>query len=144
MKYWILLVFRLLTGLDKRIERCDKVIERIALSPFGDTMAQYEEILSQMNKKNKLINLKVMSERIKSALATEDYFLLCKYASGVPVKELSLSFTVKKGALYKRLNKIFVIAERTLAKDGFTEEALEREYAEFPFIITQLVRLKRR
>lgn len=143
MKNWILIVFKLLPGLEKRIEKCDRAIERIALSPFGDTSAQYGEILSQMEKKSKLINLSVMFERLKDALDKSDFFLLCKYAAGVPVGELSESLGVKQSTLYKKLRRAFELAAKKLESDGYTEARLEQEYLVFPTVRTLYGRLNR-
>ena len=144
MKYWILLVFRLLPGLDKRIEKCDKIIERIALSPFGDTSAQYDEILSQMDKKSKLINLRVMYERLKDKLDKQVFFILCKYASGVPIREIAKSFSITPGALYKRMRKAIDNAVALLENDGYTEERMNKEYLGMPFISVAYARIKNR
>lgn len=144
MKNWILLVFKLLPGLEKRIAGCDRIIERIALSPFGDTAAQYDEILSQMDKKARLVNLGVMLERIKSKLDYTDYFLLCRYAAGVPVSELADGLKLKRGTVYKRLRRILIRAAEILERDGYNEERLEKEYLSLPFVSTLYARLNRR
>lgn len=134
MKKWILMIFRIGSLLEQLTDRLDRRVERLALDPFGQTARQYERILELIDKKRRLVNLKVMREMLAHELAADDVFLLAKYAFGMSAAQIAELTNRRESTVYKRLRAALTKAEKTLLAAGYDEARLEREYSEFPIV----------
>jgi DNA-binding CsgD family transcriptional regulator len=142
MKIWILLIFRIAPSIEKYLESLDKRIRRIALNAFGVTVNQYDEILALSMKKAKLVNLRIMYNRLEDELTGEEYFMLQQYAQGETGDQISKQLDIKISLTYKKINKALKKAELALKRAGFDEQRMEKDYLSFAFVSGAISALK--
>ncbi len=141
MKIWILTIFRLAAEVGKQIDSLEKRIEHIAVNPFGITTKQYEKVLSLGDKRNRLINLRVMHEVICDDLTAEERLMLTRYAFGTSAAQLGEVMGYRVGAVYARIKRALAKAKKTLARCGYDEGRMINEYGEFGEVCSVMARL---
>ncbi len=134
MKRWILLLNRIAPRLNKEVGAIEKRIERIALSLYGETIAQYGEILSLTDQKSKLINAKVLYGILRDMLSDEERNILTLLSKGKTYAEVGKSVAVSPSCVYKRVVKITERISKVFNRAGWGEERLNREFSSLSLI----------
>lgn len=113
--------------LSKVAEDIEKIIKDAALGSFGSTqpaICQAEKILDLIEKKNLLVNLKLIARKALKALTEEEFDILAS-RYGRSKKELYLS----RRTYFRRVRNALRAFSRELAARGITREVFENDYA---------------
>lgn len=133
MKKWILILFRALPLLAKRVADVEWKIEKIALNARGNTLEQCLEIVYLIGYKSRLVNMKVMRDVIAGEIGEGRATELAAYAGGKSASELS-----KDGesahVTYRRLMRSIDEATKALGRYGFDEDRMDRDYGAMRFL----------
>lgn len=138
MKDWIMLVLAVDPRLDSLTETIDARVETLAATPVLGTMSQIERIMELNDKKIKLINLRVMHDRMCAALSSAEYELIFYYAMGFSVAKLAARRQRSPAYIYRRLLKIFNKCERVLCEMKLDPVRLASDYKDIPLVYRQL------
>lgn len=133
MKKWILILFRALPLLAKRVADVEWKIEKIALNARGNTLEQCLEIVYLIGYKSRLVNMKVMRDVIAGEIGEGRATELAAYAGGKSASELA-----KDGesahVTYRRLMRSIDEATKALGRYGFDEDRMDRDYGAMRFL----------
>ena len=130
MMTWILTILHLEDRLEAAAARLDDRIAAVALNPFGDTMRQCERLMRLNDRKRRLVNMQVLSHRLRCCMKAEEAALLRLLHAGVSYGDLAQALGVSKATAYRRVKCAAAKCVRELEKLGFTPERLRREYAD--------------
>ena len=130
MKLWVLLVCAVRRRLEDEVDRVDKEIFKTALNPHLPAKIQSDRVVELINRKNMLINLKVLYDRLSDALG-EDKVKLLSSASGA--KRVEKYLTDKKLTPYSYSRRLQLAAEEgvaVLCGLGFCPSKMREDYGD--------------
>ncbi len=136
MKKWILTIFRIVPKIGRRIETIDGRIERVALSPFGNTLEQCVKIIYLSGYKSRLVNIRIMYDVIVGQIGLEAARDLENYACGKSAKEIAADSGRNQYAVYRRIMKAIDAAIKELDDCGYDERRMDNDYGAMRFIKT--------
>lgn len=136
MKKWILTIFRIVPKIGRRIETIDGRIERVALSPFGNTLEQCAKIIYLSGYKSRLVNIRIMYDVIVGQIGLEAARDLENYACGKSAKEIAADSGRNQYAVYRRIMKAIDAAIKELDDCGYDERRMDNDYGAMRFIKT--------
>lgn len=143
MDFWIMSIFMVAPKLTGLCGVIDKRVESLALNMNRDAMTLFNEIIDLSDKKVKVINLKVMRERMWEKLdfvEREVYLLFLKRYS---FEQIGLELEMSKSRVARILNKASAKCARALLSLGFSEEKLEKEYGDIALLKRYVIKFKR-
>ena len=144
MEIWVLLIISIRNKLEEVVARAEKRIMKVALNPSIDAFKQCEIVSELINKKNMLVNLKVLNDRICEALSEEKLEFIKEFLSiREDVDEYCLKNTTSPSAL---INTALTYAEEgalPLRQLGFTVGKMQEDYGSFPLVAMNMAVIKR-
>lgn len=146
MEFWILTVFAMESKLGYIADKYTKRAEDAALHPVGDTFAAIERVAEINDMKRRIVNMKVICDKIKEVLKEDDLELLTAYASS-SAAEIAGRENISRAKVYRRIARAMRQAVRALSRLGYDKAKMDGDYLslQLPFrIYSQIKRLKRK
>ena len=144
MEIWVLLIIAIRIKLEDAAERVEKRIMKVALNPTIEAERQSAIVSDLINKKNMIVNLKVMYDRIENVLSAEDIAFLIKF---MRVRDDLDSFCIANKMTPTQLSeKVIQIADegaKPLRRLGLTVGKMEDDYSMLPIVSMTLFSIKR-
>ena len=125
---------RIAPKIEEEVGAIETRIERVALSPYGETIAKYGEIMQLMDEKIRLINLKVLHRILRDVLLSDERKLLKQIARGETYAKVGKTLGLATSSVFKRVSKIIDRISKVLDKAGWSEERLNREFSSLSLI----------
>lgn len=144
MEIWVLLIIAIRSKLPEAVENMEKRIMKFALNPLMPTVKQSEIVCDLINKKNMLVNLKVLSDRIEEHLEEEKLNLLKSFLSE---RERVHTYCLKnKCDPTEFVRKIFDYAKEGVAPLEalrLNREKMEKDYSDLMLVSMTMLTIKR-
>ena len=130
MNAWVLTVLYIGDKLARAEEITDAKINAVALNPFGETSSQCRKLMKLTDRKRRLVNMQVLSHRLRCCLDEEEKELMRMCLEGLSYGDISEVLGLSKATAYRRTKKAADKCEAALEKLGFCRERLENDYAD--------------
>ena len=134
MKYWILTILFLGGKLERAADRLDEQMATVALDPFGDTVRQCEKLSVLCDVKRRLVNLHVLSHRLRCDLTDDDVALLRRCMRGESYGEIAAAMKISKATAYRHVKRVIDRCTDVLLALGFDADRMERDYADIRLV----------
>lgn len=151
IKLWIKTLLSVHSNLPEIIKSVDKIIEINAssLSFITDiynteksTYAQVEKVIDLTERKNKLLNLFLMSKNLLSSINEEDrLFLKRKYIFGWTAEELSQEYEVSIRTIFRKTEKIIDQVFEKVKKKSWTLNFINLQVKDELWLIEKFKRI---
>lgn len=135
MKYWILTVLYLGGKLERAADRLDEQMSTVALNAFGDTLQQYEKLSDLCDVKRRLVNLQVLSHRLRSNMTADDIELMRRCMRGESYGEIAAALKISKATAYRHVKRVIDDCTDALQALGFDFDRMERDYADIWLVV---------
>ena len=142
MKAWVLANFYLARKMDKLAERIDEEIDRSSLLLKIDTATLFEVIFNLNDKKRRVVNFKVLHSMLLKQLYLQEMGIISRYIKGQTLEEIGKEYEISKSTVSRRLKQAIDKCIKIFESLQFTEERLEKEYAEIPLIYKAVRKFK--
>lgn len=144
MEVWVLLIISIRNKLKDAVEKAEKKIMAIALNPTMSAQMQSSLISDLINKKNMLVNLKVLGDRIEEGLDRDKYLYVKDF---VDARENTHEYCLK----YRCNPSEFASTALAYANEGadvlrklrLTVGKMEEDYLSLPLVYMTLMMVKR-
>lgn len=140
MKSWIKTIFMIYRHLPRIIDSIDKVFQARALNggvmsgsaiSYNNVYNLSENLLKLTERKNALINLKVLTDSIIKGIDKKlAKILILRYIDGFNFKMLAEHFNISERTAYRRIDEALTMASIALEGLGYDKEKIEKEYKE--------------
>lgn len=140
MKSWIKTIFMIYRHLPRIIDSIDKVFQARALNggvmsgsaiSYNNVYNLSENLLKLTERKNALINLKVLTDSIIKGIDKKlAKILILRYIDGFNFKMLAEHFNISERTAYRRIDEALTMASMALEGLGYDKEKIEKEYKE--------------
>ena len=140
MKSWIKTIFMIYRHLPRIIDSIDKVFQARALNggvmsgsaiSYNNVYNLSDNLLKLTERKNALINLKVLTDSIIKGIDKKlAKILILRYIDGFNFKMLAEHFNISERTAYRRIDEALTMASMALEGLGYDKEKIEKEYKE--------------
>lgn len=140
MKSWIKTIFMIYRHLPRIIDSIDKVFQARALNggvmsgsaiSYNNVYNLSDNLLKLTERKNALINLKVLTDSIIKGMDKKlAKILILRYIDGFNFKMLAEHFNISERTAYRRIDEALTMASMALEGLGYDKEKIEKEYKE--------------
>ena len=125
--------------LDKLIERKASMLfpsTSIQTSNFNQTYNQVEKVISLTERKDKLLNLNIISEKILECLSPADKkLLILKYTHRNKISEISKEINITERSVYRKINSAINKISEYMLNKNWTISFLDNQIGEESWII---------
>ncbi len=129
MKIWILMIFYLNSNLDRLCDKLDNKIEKLALDMSQPCEVLYEKIIALSQKRDDLINLRVLHNNMVDSLTKEE---------SQEMQELATKFFASHStSCFRGKIKILKKCIQALIKAGYSAEKFKEVY---PYLLPKIPR----
>ena len=143
MKFWAMTIMRLGGKLEKLADSIDETVGKLALDLSADTLKQYYKIMEYNDVKRRVVNLKVMRDRMLDRLPEDEREIVLCYAAGKAMQEIADTRGVSKSSISRKIHTALYKCIRVLDTLGFDTSRLDAEYADIPLVQRTLKKLQR-
>lgn len=134
MKNWIRVIFALNNKFDALTYSIDKQVEGMAALLTVPTVDLFDAIIKLNDKKVRIINLRVLHDKMKESLSAKELYVVDGYARGVSLSEMGERLSLGKGGAYRQLLRTIKKLTKILAYYGYTKERLDEEYKDVALV----------
>lgn len=137
---WARIILTSYRNLERVITSLDKTVDCLAMQGFNYRTSQSAEqlmnkIIDHIYRKEGLINLKVITEQIIKCMKAEYVELLeLKFLKNTKFHEIADSLNISLRTVFRHYDKALNQFSCYLKLKGFTDEMLEAEYKDDPYI----------
>ncbi len=144
MEIWVLLIIAVKSKLGEAVENVEKKIMQIALNPYMQAKIQSSKISELINKKNMLVNLKVLYDRIEENIDAEKLVFLRRFLSAREnVDEYCLKNRCDPTEFANNVLSFANEGSIPLKKLRLTVGKMEEDYSSIPLVYMTLLMIKR-
>ncbi len=134
MKIWVLTVMYLQNKLEYLCAQIDKRTDAIAMDLVSETQQVFNRIIEQNELKRKVVNLKVLGDRMKERLGENEAQMLCDFLRSRSLSSMAIEQGVARSTVCRKFNKILKVLSRVCVNLGFDENRFVSEYASLPLV----------
>ena len=134
MKNWIRVIFALNNRLDALTYSIDRQVENMSELLTVPTMELFDSIIELNDKKVRIINMRVLHDKMKEALSSREYYVIARSSHGASFSEIGESLGLSKGHVYRLYQRTIQKLTRVLSSYGYTEEKFLEDYKDIPLI----------
>lgn len=134
MKNWIKVIFALNNKLDALTYSIDSQVDSLSKVTGGNTMELFDNIIRLNDKKVRLINMRVLHDKMREALSERELFIISQSAKGKPLVDIAAELDISKSHAYRLFNKTITKLCKVLASYGYDREKLESDYGDVVLI----------
>ena len=134
MKNWIKVIFALNHKLDALTYSIDGQVDNLSSLTAVPAMELFEGIIKLNDKKVRIINLRVLHDKMKEALTDREHYIIARSARGVSFDAIAESLKLSKGHVYRLYLKSVQKLSKVLASYGYTEEKFKDEYKDIALV----------
>lgn len=144
MEIWVLLIIAINGKLSEAVEAMERRIMKIALNPNMETRHQSELVSDLINKKNMLVNLKVLYDRIEEELEEGKLsFLKAFLSERVSVDEYCLKNRCDPTEFVNRIFEYAGEGSAPLKRLRLTVGKMEEDYSFLPIVYMTFSMIKK-
>lgn len=134
MKNWIKVIFALNSKLDALTYSIDGQVESLSSLITVPTMELFEDIIKLNDKKVRIINLRVLHDKMKEALTSREHFIIMQSSFGASFGEIADSLALSKGHVYRIYLKTVQKLSKILNSYGYNAEKFMSDYKDVALI----------
>ncbi|MBR2967478.1 MAG: hypothetical protein IKC35_01710 [Clostridia bacterium] len=134
MKNWIRVIFALNNKFDAFSNSIDKQVDSLSSLLTVPTMKLIDSIIKLNDKKVKIINLRVLHDKMKESLTKKEYYIVMRSASGGSFAEIADIVGMSKGSTYRWYQRIMARLCKLLAYYGYDEQRFESDYKDIALV----------
>lgn len=142
MEFWVLMILALENKLEAVAESCTRQAEEASLALGGDTFSAFEKVIEINDKKRRIVNMKVLCDTIASSLESCETELLKDYVRR-SAGEIAADTGASRSKVYRDIRRACGKAAKAIARLGFKEEEMARDYGEIALCARTYGRIKR-
>lgn len=143
MKIWALTILCLQNKLELLCEAIERRTDDIAMDTVSDTMTVYTRLLEQNDIKRRVVNLRVLGNRMASRLSDDELHLVKTFLGGKPLCEIAEDTGVSHSTACRRMRTAMYKCTRVMNLLGFDESKLKKQYSELPLVKKTYAKLSR-
>lgn len=134
MKNWIRVIFAINGKLDALTYSIDGQVENLSALTTVPTMELFDDIIKLNDKKVRLINLRVLHDKMEEALTSRERYIIVRSSMGYSFGEIADALGLSKGNVYRTYLKTQKKLCKILSSYGYTKEKFERDYEDIALI----------
>lgn len=143
MKNWIKVIFALNNKLDAMTYSIDGQVESLSKVTGGNTMELFDSIIKLNDKKVRLINMRVLHDKMKDALSEKEYRVITLAAKGLSFGDIAAECNIGKGHVYRIYNRLIGKLTKVLGLYGYDAEKFNSDYGDVMLISKTYKKLAR-
>ena len=143
MKNWIRVIFALNNRLDALTYSIDGQVDSISSLTTVPAMELFDSIIKLNDKKVRIINLRVLHDKMKETLTSREYYIIARSSHGASFSEIAESLGLSKGHVYRLYQRTIQKLIRVLSAYGYTEEKFFDDYKDVTLIARTYKKLAR-
>lgn len=143
MKNWIRVIFALNPKLDALTYSIDGQVDSLSSLTTVPTMELFDSIIKLNDRKVRIINLRVLHDKMKAALTQKEYYIITRSALGASFSEIGEELGLSKGYVYRTYLRIIRKLSKLLYSYGYNEEKFSCEYDDVALIKRTYKKLSR-
>ncbi len=130
MKNWIKVIFALNSKLDALTYSIDSQVDGLSKVTQGNTLELFNRIIRLNDKKVRLINLRVLYDKMKESLGEKEMLIISETAKGTPLCEIADMLGMSKSHVYRLYDKTMYRLSRLLISHGYDAEKFASDYGD--------------
>lgn len=134
MKNWIKVIFALNSKLDAMTYSIDGQVDSLSSLFNVPTMELYDNIIKLNDKKVRIINLRVLHDKMKEALSEREYYIMTCIARGATFEEIAGRIGLTKGGTYRIYRQIIIKLSKILVAHGYTIDKFAADYGDIALV----------
>lgn len=134
MKNWIKVIFALNNKLDALTYSIDGQVDNLASLTSVPAMDLFDRIIKLNDKKVRIINLRVLHDKMKEALSPSEYAIITASAFGKSFADIAREVGLSKAGVYKAYVRIIEKLTKLLHSFGYDCEKFACEYNDMVLI----------
>lgn len=134
MKNWIRVIFALNHKLDALTYSIDGQVDSIASLTGVPAMDLFDSIIKLNDKKVRLINLRVLHDKMKEVLSDREYYIMSRASRGASFNEIAECLGLSKGHVYRMYVKVIQKLTKLLGTYGYTVDKFACDYNDIALI----------
>ena len=134
MKNWIRVIFTLNNKFDAFSISIDKQVDSLSSLLTVPTMKLIDSIIKLNDKKVKIINLRVLHDKMKQSLTNKEYYIVMRSATGSSFAEIADVIGMSKGSTYRWYQRIIARLSKLLAYYGYDEKKFDSDYNDIELV----------
>ncbi len=143
MKNWIKVIFALNNRLDALTYSIDEQVDSLSSVLTVPTMKLFDRIIKLNDKKVKIINLRVLHDKMKENLNAKEYCVVSRSSRGVSFADIAKELNVSKGSAYRIYERVINRLTRLLAYYGYDENKFAEDYKDVALVARTHKRLSK-
>ncbi|MCH5164325.1 MAG: hypothetical protein J1F36_04840 [Clostridiales bacterium] len=143
MKNWIKVIFALNNRLDALTYSIDREVEGMSALLTVPTMELFDSIIKLNDKKVRIINLRVLHDKMKETLSPREYYIIARSSHGASFSEIAEGLGLSKGHVYRLYQRTIQKLTRVLSSYGYTEGKFFDDYNDIVLIARMYKKLAR-
>ena len=145
MKVWVKTLLSIYGSIPNIIKVIDQIITNQATNPFGashfcaiNTYGQFEKVIDFYERKNKLINIYVLIEKLLEGVSEEEKTLIkLKYEKRITIDGIAQKLMLDRRSVYRKLDAMVKkLASFSLSK-GWTTTFISHQLENEPWVAEQ-------
>lgn len=150
MRIWVKTLLSIYGSIPNIIKIIDQIISNQASNPFGisgchsaNTFDQFERVIDFCERKNKLINIYVLIQKMIEGLSSDDLKLVeLKFVNKVTAEAIAGKFDINLRTVYRRIEAVVKkLATESLAR-GWTTLFISHQLSNEPWVSEQFEQIK--
>lgn len=128
MKNWIRVIFALNSKLDALTYSIDGQVDGLSSLTNVPAMELFDSIIRLNDKKVRLINLRVLHDKMKESLTARESYIIERSSRGISFAEIAEELNLTRGYVYRQYMRIMQKLSKLLATYGYNADKFERDY----------------
>lgn len=134
MKNWIRVIFALNPKLDALTYSIDGQVDSLSSLTSVPTMELFDNIIRLNDKKVKIINLRVLHDKMKEAISEREHYIILHSARGASFGEIADKLSLDKGYVYRVYRKAVQKLTKLLISYGYDKQKFIDDYSDITLI----------
>ncbi len=134
MKNWIRVIFALNNKLDALTYSIEGQVDSLSSLTTVPTMELFDDIIKLNDKKVRIINLRVLHDKMKEALTSREHAIIMRSSLGTSFGEIAESIGLSKGHVYRIYLKTIQKLSKILNSYGYTVDKFKSDYKDVAII----------
>lgn len=134
MKNWIKVIFALDSKLDALTYSIDSQVDCLSKVIGGDTLELFDNIMRLNDKKVRLINLRVLHDKMKEALSERELIIITQSAKGKPLSEIADMLGLSRSHIYRLHDRAVLRLIKLLRFYGYDNKRFTDDYSDMTLI----------
>jgi len=140
MRMWVKTLLSIYGTIPNIIRIIDQIIERQAANPFAanygfNAVDQFDKIVNYYDRKNKLLNINIMTEKMVDDLTDDELELVgLKFEEKVTVDEIASMLKIERRSVYRKLDRIVNKLTNNALVRGWSTAFVESQLEDEPWV----------